>query len=152
MKYDFNGKILNIPDKDLELLEKNLEISKEEAIQCWLDDNDYTVSEEEQELTKKAKAIRHYEKSDKERKKVTKERKVDEEKKRFLNKSRDKNPAFFVKNSILTAGRGPPGRGENSIIPHLMMFCQLIFYTKITRLDSHFLCKITACFFKNFLL
>jgi hypothetical protein len=85
MKYDFNGKILNIPDKDLELLEKNLEISKEEAIQCWLDDNDYTVSEEEQELTKKAKAIRHYEKSDKERKKVTKERKVDEEKKRFLD-------------------------------------------------------------------
>lgn len=85
MKYDFNGKILNIPDKDLELLEKNLDISREEAIQCWLDDNDYTISEEEQELTKKAKIIRHYEKSDKERKKVTKERKVDEEKKRFLD-------------------------------------------------------------------
>ena len=85
MKYDFNGKILNIPDKDLEVLEKNLDISREEAIQCWLDDNDYTISEEEQELTKKAKTIRHYEKSDKERKKVTKERKVDEEKKRFLN-------------------------------------------------------------------
>lgn len=85
MKYDFNGKILNIPDKDLEVLEKNLDISREEAIQCWLDDNDYTISEEEQELTKKAKTIRHYEKSDKERKKVTKERKVDEEKKRFLD-------------------------------------------------------------------
>ena len=85
MKYDFNGKILNIPDKDLEVLEKNLDISREEAIQCWLDDNDYTISEEEQELTKKAKTIRHYEKSDKERKKVTKERKVDEEKKYLLN-------------------------------------------------------------------
>lgn len=85
MKYDFNGKILNIPDKDLEVLEKNLDISREEAIQCWLDDNDYTISEEEQELTKKAKTIRHYEKSDKERKKTTKERKVDEEKKYLLN-------------------------------------------------------------------
>ena len=32
MKYDFNGKILNIPDKDLEVLEKNLDISFNESI------------------------------------------------------------------------------------------------------------------------
>lgn len=85
MKYDFNGKILNIPDKDLEVLEKNLDIPRNEAIQCWLEDNDYTVSEEAEELTEKAKSVRRYEKSDKKRKTSARERKVDEEKKRFLD-------------------------------------------------------------------
>lgn len=85
MKYDFNGKILNIPDKDLELLEKNLDIPRNEAIQCWLEDNDYTISEETAELTEKAKSIRRYEKSDKERKKTTKERKIDPDKKHLLS-------------------------------------------------------------------
>lgn len=86
MKYDFGGKILNIPDKDLELLENKLGISRNEAIQCWLEDNDYTESEEAAELTKKAKAnIKRYEKSDKKRKSPTKERKVDTEKKHLLS-------------------------------------------------------------------
>lgn len=86
MKYDFNGKILNIPDKDLEVLEKKLGISRNEAIQCWLDDNDYTESEEITILTEKAKEnIKRYEKSDKKRKASSRERKVDEEKKYLLN-------------------------------------------------------------------
>ena len=86
MKYEFEGKSLNIPDKDLENLETNLGITRDEAIQCWLEDNDYTVSEEAQELTEKAKKnIKRYEKSDKARKKTTKERKVDEEKATLLN-------------------------------------------------------------------
>ena len=84
MKYDFNGKVINIPDKDIENLMSALELSKEEAIETWLDDNDYTSNEEVEELSKKAKAIRRYEKSDNERKKTTRERKVDEEKKRLL--------------------------------------------------------------------
>lgn len=84
MKYDFNGKMINIPDKDIEKLMSALELTKEEAIETWLDDNDYTANEEAEELTKKAKVIRRYEKSDNERKKVTKERKIDEEKKRLL--------------------------------------------------------------------
>ena len=84
MKYDFNGKAINIPDKDIENLMTTLELSKEEAIETWLDDNDYTSNEEVEELSKKAKAIRRYEKSDNERKKTTRERKVDEEKKRLL--------------------------------------------------------------------
>lgn len=84
MTYDFNGKNINIPDKDLENLMVTLELTKEEAIETWLDDNDYTTNEEVEELTKKAKIIKRYEKSDAERKKVTKERKVDEEKKRLL--------------------------------------------------------------------
>ncbi len=84
MKYDFNGKAINIPDKGIENLMTALELSKEEAIETWLDDNDYTSNEEVEELSKKAKAIRRYEKSDNERKKTTRERKVDEEKKRLL--------------------------------------------------------------------
>ena len=86
MKYDFNGKILNIPDKELKNSMEALGISKEEAIQMWLDDNDYTTNETVEELSEKAKKnIKRYEQSDKKRKASTKERKVDEEKKRFLN-------------------------------------------------------------------
>jgi hypothetical protein len=89
MQYNFNGKILNIPDKDIENLMNCLEISKEEAIQTWLDDNDYTINETVEELSEKAKEnIKRYEKSDKRRKSSTKERKVDEEKGRFLKSIR----------------------------------------------------------------
>lgn len=85
MKYNFNGKILNIPDKELEKSMKALEISKEEAIQMWLDDNDYTVNDTVEELSEKAKKnVKRYEQSDKKRKASTKERKVDAEKKAFL--------------------------------------------------------------------
>lgn len=86
MKYDFNGKILNIPDAEIEKSMKLLDISKEEAISMWLDDNDYTENEIVAELSEKAKKnIKRYEQSDKKRKTSTKERKVDEEKKSFLN-------------------------------------------------------------------
>lgn len=86
MIYNFNGKNLTIPDNELEKLEKKLDIPRNEAIQCWLDDNDYTINEEVEELTEKAKKnIKRYEKSDKPRKNVTKERKIDEEKKYLLN-------------------------------------------------------------------
>ena len=85
MKYDFNGKILNIPDVEIEKSMKCLDISKGEAIQLWLDDNDYTINETVEELSEKAKEnIKRYEKSDKKRKVSTKERKVDTEKKKFL--------------------------------------------------------------------
>lgn len=85
MKYDFNGKTINISDAEIANFQKNLGISKEEAIQLWLDDNDYTVNEEQQKLCEKSKEMgRHYEKSTKPRKKTVKERKVDEEKKHLL--------------------------------------------------------------------
>ena len=91
MKYDFNGKMLNIPDKEIENSMKSLEISKEEAIQMWLDDNDYTINETVEELSEKAKKnIKRYEQSEQKRKSTSKERKIDEEKKwtfvKLLNK------------------------------------------------------------------
>lgn len=86
MTYDFNGKKLNIPDKDIDNLMKTLDLTKEEAIETWLDDNDYTTNEIVEELTAKAKKeIKRYEKSEKVRKPSTKERKVDTEKKAFLD-------------------------------------------------------------------
>lgn len=85
MKYEFNGKVLNIPDAEIEKNMKALEISRDEAIEMWLDDNDYIKNEEAEKLTEKAKVIKRYETSDKPRKKVKKERKVDEEKKYLIN-------------------------------------------------------------------
>ena len=35
---------------------KTLELTEQEAIETWLDDNDYTTNEQVEELTKKAKA------------------------------------------------------------------------------------------------
>ena len=58
MKYDFNGKILNIPEAELDKSVKCLGISREEAIQLWLDDNDYTINETVEELSEKAKKNR----------------------------------------------------------------------------------------------
>ena len=86
MTYNFNGKNLTISDAELEKSMKLLDITKEEAIQMWLDDNDYTTNEVVEELSEKAKKnIKRYEKSDKKRKSTPKERKVDEEKKAFLS-------------------------------------------------------------------
>jgi hypothetical protein len=80
MKYNFNGKEINIPDKDISNLMASLDISKDEAIDTWLDDHDYIDNAEAEEMTKKAKQLRRYEKSDNERKKTVRERKVDTEK------------------------------------------------------------------------
>ena len=85
MKYNFNGKEINIPDAEIQHNMKALGISEEEAVSMWLDDNDYTENEVVEELTKKAKAVKRYEQADKPRKKVAKERKVDEEKKHLIN-------------------------------------------------------------------
>lgn len=85
MKFNFNGKDINIPDGDINKLMTNLDISKDEAIEVWLDDHDYTENEEAEAMTQKAKEVgRHYEKSDKERKKTVRERKVDAEKGNLL--------------------------------------------------------------------
>ena len=53
--YDFNGKKISIPNADIDKLVNTLGITKDEAIECWLDDNDFTTNEEVEELTAKAK-------------------------------------------------------------------------------------------------
>lgn len=56
MKYEYNGKTLNIPDDFIQKAMKNLSIDEDEAIQLWLEDNDYEVNEEQMALDAKAKA------------------------------------------------------------------------------------------------
>lgn len=59
MKYQLkNGKSVNIPDKEIEKSMRALELTKEEAIQMWLEDNDYEVNEEQEELDSKAKKVK----------------------------------------------------------------------------------------------
>ena len=56
MKYEYNGKTLNIPDDFIQNAMKNLSIDEDEAIQLWLEDNDYEVNEEQMALDAKPKA------------------------------------------------------------------------------------------------
>lgn len=55
MKYNFNGKSVNIPDAELQKSMKLLGLTKEEAIEMWLEDEGYLDNEEQTELEKKAK-------------------------------------------------------------------------------------------------
>lgn len=48
-------KDINISDKEIDKLVDTLGISVEEAVQIWLEDNDYEVNEEVERLTKQAK-------------------------------------------------------------------------------------------------
>ena len=58
MRYNLNGKNINIPDADIERSMKSLELTKEEAIQMWLEDEGYLENEEQEELERKAKENR----------------------------------------------------------------------------------------------
>lgn len=55
MKYDFNGKNINIPDEFIEKNMANLGMTKEEVIEMYLSDEGYVEVEEIAELTAKAK-------------------------------------------------------------------------------------------------
>ena len=87
MTYNLNGKVIRIPDADIEKSMKLLKLSHDEAVQMWLEDEGYLENEVVEELTAKAKAnkVGHDAKTDKPRKKTEKVRKVDEEKKYLLN-------------------------------------------------------------------
>lgn len=58
MTYNLNGKNIRISDTDIERSMKSLELTKEEAIQMWLEDEGYLENEEQEALEKKAKENR----------------------------------------------------------------------------------------------
>ena len=59
MKYTLeNGKTVNIPDTEIEKNMKLLEISKNDAIEMWLEDEGYLDNEEQNELDEKAKKVK----------------------------------------------------------------------------------------------
>ena len=86
MNYNFNGKNIRIPDAEINKSMKLLELSKEEAIQMWLEDEGYLENEVVEELTAKAKVnkVSHEAKTEKPRKTVKRERKPDEEKENLI--------------------------------------------------------------------
>lgn len=55
MRYDFNGKMVNIPDQEIEKAMKKLGLTKEQAIEMWLEDEGYLENEEQENLCKLAK-------------------------------------------------------------------------------------------------
>ena len=59
MKYTLpNGKNVNIPDKEIEDNMKALKLTREEAIEMWLEDEGYLDNEEQIKLNEKAKKIK----------------------------------------------------------------------------------------------
>ena len=59
MKYTLpSGRVITIPDAEIEKLQKVLKISQGEAIYTYLVDNDYIIDATVEELTKKAKRNR----------------------------------------------------------------------------------------------
>lgn len=99
MTYDFNGKKIRIADSEIENLVKGLNISTEQAIQIWLEDEGYLDNEEQNSLDKKAKeskitATVHQAKSDNRKERKPRERKPDEEKEKIIS-----NLAKFLENS-----------------------------------------------------
>lgn len=89
MKYTLdNGRVVNIPDSEIEKNMKLLEISKEEAVEMWLCDNDFEDNEELEELDTKAKKVKVvHGAGDNKRKKSEKPRtvKVSDEKKELFS-------------------------------------------------------------------
>ena len=75
-----------IKEQEIQKNMKALGISREEAEQLWEDDQNDFIGEEGEEMTRKAKEVKRYEKGDKPRAKAKKERKVDENKKLILDK------------------------------------------------------------------
>lgn len=82
MVYKFNGKNIKIDDKQLDKMMKSLDLTKEEAIQMYLEDEGYIDNEEQLELDKKAKesgimrTIHDAKDVEKEKKKTTKPKTV----------------------------------------------------------------------------
>ena len=50
MVYEFKGKKIKIPDEDIKNYMKTLDLTEEEAIETWLDDEGYTENEEVEAL------------------------------------------------------------------------------------------------------
>lgn len=55
MRYDFNGRILNISDDEIKNSMEKLGLTKEQAIEMWLEDEGYLENEEQENLCKLAK-------------------------------------------------------------------------------------------------
>lgn len=58
MKYEINGKTIVIADKEIEKSMKLLDLTKEQAIELYLEDNGYLENEEQTALDEKANKVK----------------------------------------------------------------------------------------------
>lgn len=87
MVVELNGKRITISDNEINASMKALEITREEAINLWLADNDYISDEEQEELDRNAKKVKinHGAGDTAKRKSAPKTVKVSDEKKAIFN-------------------------------------------------------------------
>lgn len=113
MKYSLNnGKVVTIPDDEIQNSMDKLKLSLHEAIQMWLEDNEFELNEEQEELDQKAKQVKiklGATSANKERKK-TKERtvKISDEKKRLFD--------VILNELIVEYGENVEVKTENKLI------------------------------------
>lgn len=76
---------INIPDAEIENLQKSLDISKQEAIETWLCDNDYDTDEAQEQLDAAAKKVKiDHGAGAKKRGKIQRERKENPDKQEII--------------------------------------------------------------------
>lgn len=80
-----NGKTINIPTAEIEKSMKNLELTKEEAIQMWLEDEGYEENAEQQALEEKGKAVKVSGKAEERKPRKPRERKPNMEKRELID-------------------------------------------------------------------
>lgn len=109
MTYNFNGKNIRIPDTEITKNMKLYNISQDEAVQMWLEDEGYMENAVVEELTAKAKEnkVSREAKSDKPRKSVKRERKPDEEKENLIK---------ILENALKSAGISAEITNKSKII------------------------------------
>lgn len=104
MLYKINNNSIMIPDDEIEKNMKKLKLTKKEAIELWLDDNNYLNNEEQDLLDNKAKQVKiSREAVDVNRKKVNSSRKpynikVSDEKKELFNCILGSLNSFYANN------------------------------------------------------
>lgn len=109
MNYQFNDRNIRIPDNYLEKNMRILQITREEAIKQYLEDEGYLTNEEQETLVEKTKGMKLNTgaASGKPRKKVSRERKPDEEKEKIIE---------IVKIALENAGFQPKVTNKSKII------------------------------------
>lgn len=96
-----NGKNIVIPDKEISKLMEQLNLSKEEAIDLWLDDNGIEINEEAENLNKTASKVKIlHDSGQNERKKSEKprEKHISDEKKEVFSNILDTLKELYEEN------------------------------------------------------
>ena len=86
MRYKIKNRTISIPDKEIESLMKNHELTKDEAVKLWLEDEGYLENSEVETLTKNAKEnkVKHGASATIKKERKPKERKADPTKENLI--------------------------------------------------------------------